>query len=138
MRAYKIILLILLIPAILSTGVPLYHLGDANRDERVDLADAILRVQGIARTAEQPSAFRENLEDALITISAVAGFTRVIKADRGKGSQMYSYLTPVFGPLSSLEFGFLAAAGLPRSDRAFLYHSIDLTPITPPPVYNLT
>ena len=134
MRACKILLIILLVPAILATGVPLYQSGDANRDERVDLADAILRVQGVVRTAEQPTAFRGNFEDALITLSAVAGFTKVIKADRGQGSQTHSYGAPVFGPLSSHESGSLSAAMLSRTDRTFLYRSIDLTPLTPPPV----
>ena len=84
MRAIRNILHFALILAILSTGMPLYHPGDANRDDRVDLADAILRVQGVARTAEQPADFKENLEDALITLTAVAGFSKVIKATADK------------------------------------------------------
>lgn len=132
MRALKNITHLLLVLAILSTGLPLYHAGDANRDERVDLADAILRVQGVVRTAEQPAAFRANLEDALITLSVVSGFQKVIKADRGQSNPNPSG-TPVFGPFSLAETGILPVAAMPRTDHSFLYQSIALKPISPPP-----
>jgi hypothetical protein len=133
MRALKNIIHLMLVLAILSTGLPLYHPGDANRDGEVDLADAILRVQGVARTAEQPASFKENLEDALITLTAVAGFRKVIKADREQLNQVNPFGTPVFGPLSLVETGILPAAAMPRTGHTFLYKSIVLKPISPPP-----
>jgi hypothetical protein len=134
MRAVKNLIHVLLITAILVAGIPLHHQGDANRDDQVDLADAILRVQGVALTAEQPAVFRENLENALITLSAVAGFTKVIKADRGLGTRSGLYGTTVFGPVVYYESGPLSVAALPHCGRPFLYRSIDLAPQKPPPI----
>jgi hypothetical protein len=133
MRALKNITHLLLVLAILSTGLPLYHPGDANRDGGVDLADAILRVKGVAMTAEQPASFKENLEDALITLTVVAGFRKVIKADREQLNQINPFGTPVFGPFSLAGTGILPAAAMPRTGYAFLYQSIVLKPISPPP-----
>ncbi|OIP89500.1 MAG: hypothetical protein COS57_12525 [Syntrophobacterales bacterium CG03_land_8_20_14_0_80_58_14] len=134
MQAIRNILHFALILAILSTGLPFYHTGDANRDDRVDLADAILRVQGVARTAEQPAAFKENLEDALITLSAVAGVRKVIKADRGQAAQPNVGGLTVWVPNAGREAEFLPSAWAPAQDGAFLYRSPALTPLTPPPL----
>jgi hypothetical protein len=133
MRALKNITHLLLVLAILSTGLPFYHSGDANRDGEVDLADAILRVQGVAQSVEQPAAFRSNLEAALITLSVVSGFQKVIKADRGQSNPVNPFGTPVFGPLSLAETGILPVAAMPRTGHPFLYQSIALKPLSPPP-----
>jgi hypothetical protein len=134
MRAIRNILHFALILAILSTGIPVYHPGDANRDDRVDLADAILRVQGVARTAEQPADFKENLEDALITLTAVAGFSKVIKADRGVANQPNVGGLTVWVPESGRVTVFLPSAWAPAQNGVFLYHSPALAPLTPPPL----
>lgn len=134
MRAIRNILHFALVLAILSTGMPLYHPGDANRDDRVDLADAILRVQGVARTAEQPAAFKENLEEALITLSAVAGVRKAIKADRGTASQPNIGGLNIWVPDAGREAEFLPSAWAPAQDVTFLYHSPALPPLTPPPL----
>ena len=134
MRAIRNILHFVLILAILSTGMPLYLAGDANRDHRVDLADAILRVQGVARTAEQPAAFRENLEEALITLSTVAGFNKAIKADRGQAAQPNVGGLNVWIPDAGRGAEFLPSAWIPAQDGTLLYHSPALAPLTPPPL----
>lgn len=134
MRAIRNILNFALILAILATGVPLYHGDDANRDDRVDLADAILRVQGVAKTAEQPSAFKENLEEALITLSAVAGVNKIIKADRGQAVQPNVGGLTVWILDAGREVELISYAGLPAQDGTFLYHSPALAPLTPPPL----
>lgn len=134
MQTIKNIIHFALILAILSMGMPVHQPGDANRDDRVDLADAILRVQGVARTAEQPAAFKENLEEALITLSVVAGVKKVIKADRGMASQLNIggltfWITESWRePEPLLTVQTLAQSG------PFLYHSPALTPLTPPPL----
>ena len=132
MRVFKNILHFMLVLALLSAGLPLYHAGDANRDERVDLADAILRVQGVEKSVEQPAVFRANLEDALITLTSVAGFRKVIKADRGQSRSVNPFGTQVFGPLSVAETVILPVAAMPTG-HSFLYQSIALKPISPPP-----
>jgi hypothetical protein len=133
MRVFKNILHFMLVLAILSTGLPLYHPGDANRDERVDLADAILRVKGVAQSVEQPAAFRANLEEALITLTVVAGFRQAIKADRGQSNPANPLGTPVLGPLSLAGTWILPVAAMPRTGHTFLYQSIALKPLSPPP-----
>jgi hypothetical protein len=134
MQAIRNILYFVLVLAILSTGLPLHQSGDANRDDRVDLADAILRVQGVARTAEQPAAFKENLEEALITLSAVAGVNKVIKADLGQATQPNVSGLNVWVLDAGREAEFLPSAWGPAQDGTFLYHSPALTPLTPPPL----
>jgi hypothetical protein len=126
MRAIRNILHFALILAILSTGIPVYHPGDANRDDR--------RVQGVARTAEQPADFKENLEDALITLTAVAGFGKVIKADRGTANQPNVGGLTVWVPESGRVTVFLPSAWAPTQNGVFLYHSPALAPLTPPPL----
>jgi hypothetical protein len=115
-------------------GVPLQHFSDANRDDRVDLADAILRVQGVARTAEQPAAFKENLEAALITLSVVAGVKKVIMADRGTASQPNIGGLTFWIPESRREPEPLLTVQALAQSGPFLYHSPALTPLTPPPL----
>jgi hypothetical protein len=132
MRAFRNIIHIGLVLAILSTGLPLYHPGDANRDERVDLADAILRVKGVVRTAEQPAAFRSSMEDALITLSAVAGFGKVLKADRSaSGSPVFSGESPYL--ISGFEFPPPRANPAGIAEEGLAYHSVTIAPDSPPP-----
>jgi hypothetical protein len=134
MRALRNILHFMLILAILSAGMPLYHPGDANRDDRVDLADAILRVQDLAQTAERPAAFRESLEDALITLSVVAGFQKVIKADRGQIHQQNTSHVNMLAINSGCEPETLPQVGMSAETAAFLYLSPASAPPTPPPL----
>jgi hypothetical protein len=134
MRAAKQVIHFMLVLAILSAGMPLYHPGDANRDDRVDLADAILRVQDLAQTAERPAAFRESLEDALITLSVVAGFQKVIKADRGQIHQQNTSHVNILAINSGCEPETLPPAGLFAEMAAFFYLSQAPTPPTPPPL----
>ena len=134
MRAARQIIHFVLVLTILSTGVPLYHAGDANRDNRVDLADAILRVQGLAQTAEQPAAFRESLEQALITLSVVAGFKKVVKADRGQAYQQNVSYINVLAISAGCEPDTLPLAGTPAESAACLYRSPTSAPLTPPPL----
>lgn len=132
MRLFRNIVHMGLVLAILSTGLPLYHPGDANRDERVDLADAILRVQGLVRSVEQPATFRSSMEDALITLSAMAGFGKILKADR---SVPISHIFPGMSPYLISEFNFsvsqASAAAIREED--FSYRSLTVKPDSPPP-----
>jgi hypothetical protein len=131
MRGLRNVIHIGLILALLAAGMPLYHAGDANRDERVDLADAILRVQGVVAIAEHPALFADRMEQALITLSAVAGFETVMKADRSASS------APVFSgePYLIPDFEYPA----PRATVAAVgsggssYLSVTVAPDSPPP-----
>lgn len=131
MRGLRNIIHIGLVLTLLAAGMPLYHAGDANRDERVDLADAILRVQGVAAIAEQPALFSDRMEDALITLSAVAGIGKVLKADRSaSGSPVFSgepYLIPDF------EFPSLRSTDAAVGNGGLSYRSATVAPDSPPP-----
>lgn len=131
MRALRNIIHLGLVLALLATGLPLYHPGDANRDDRVDLADAILRVQGVAGTADQPASFRDRMEDALITLSVVAGFGKVLKADRSFAGG------PVFSGEPGLIFGFEflmpQVVATVIGDAGLSYLSLTVAPDSPPP-----
>jgi hypothetical protein len=131
MRGLRNVIHIGLILALLAAGMPLYQAGDANRDERVDLADAILRVQGVAAIAEQPALFFDRMEDALITLSAVAGFETLLKTDRSVSA------TPVFSGEPYLIPDF--ERPVPRTEAAAIgsgawsYRSMTVAPDSPPP-----
>jgi hypothetical protein len=132
MRAFRNIIHIGLVLAILSTGMPVYHPGDANRDDRVDLADAILSVRGVVKSAEQPAAFRSRLEAALITLSAVAGFQKVMTVDRSASiAPIYSLDSPYL--ISAFEFTAPCTAA-PVIDRGgSAYRSVTISPDPHPP-----
>ena len=135
MQALRRTIHIILVLAILSTGMPFYHPGDANRDGEVGLADAILRVRDFARTADNPGAFRDGVEDVLITIAAVAGFKKVIKSDREQGSQGNSFSAPVLSVVAGQypeKLPLMAASSF--VEQIFIYTSPVLTPLTPPPL----
>lgn len=135
MRTFRIIIHSVLVVAMLVAGLPLYYQpGDANRDDRVDLADAILRVQGVARTAEEPAQFRDSLEGALITLSAVAGFTKAIKADRGAASQQNINHLTIFAFNAGYDPELMPVNMHSAEHRAFFYRSPALAPLTPPPL----
>lgn len=134
MRSVRNIIHFALVLAILSAGMPLYHPGDANRDDRVDLADAILRVQDLAQTAERSVSIRESLEDALITLSVVAGFQKVIKADRGAIYKQNTSHVNILAINSGCQPETLPPAGLLAEKATFLYLSPATPPPTPPPL----
>src|SRR3989339_935483 len=127
MKALRNILHLALIMAILSTGLPFYQAGDINLDERVDLADAVLSVQGVARSANDPALFEKNIENALISLSTAAGFQKAIKADRER-----AYSQPFRGAPA-----VLISSGAPlvftegqtgSGEDPFLYKSVSLAP----------
>ena len=77
MQALRNIVHIILVLAIVAGGGPLYHPTDVNRDERTDLADAILQVRALTAAKGDPQAFREHLTDLLATLKVVSGFAKI-------------------------------------------------------------
>lgn len=65
MQTAKHILSTTLILTILVSGLPIFSPEDANRDSKVNIEDVILRIQDFAQTADNPSAFAINLENAV-------------------------------------------------------------------------
>ena len=136
MKALRNILHLALIMAILSTGLPVYQAGDINLDERVDLADAVLSVQGVARSANDPALFEKNIENALISLSTAAGFQKAIKADGKRASVKASHDTTPALLLAGFAPGIVSESGMRPAGLPFLYKSIYITPITPPPHFS--
>jgi len=133
MQALRNTIHIMLVLAVLSTGLPLYHPGDADRDGEVGLADAILRMQGFVEQTENTTDFRNGMADVLLTISSVAGFKKVIKSDREAANQPDSAKLPVWAVTSGSKPEVTRVMAMSLTDQSATPISIFLTPLLPPP-----
>lgn len=133
MRLFRNILHLMLALAILSTGLPLYHPADMNRDGEVGLTDAIVSVRQLSLAASGEGAFRDGLENTLTSLSVAAGLKSVIRTGRDPGSETSVPAISVFMIPSADKFEALPPAALSAADRSLLYHSPMLVPLTPPP-----
>jgi hypothetical protein len=135
MRALKNIIHIMLILAILSMGLPIYQPGDANRDERVDLADAVLSVQVFERSADDPAAFVESVRDVVSTLYIVAGLKKVIKSERTANSNGMAPSLENPYLISSFTFPASSDQSIKILENNIRYQSITIKPLLPPPRY---
>ncbi len=133
MRILKNILHLTIALALLATGFPMLR-GDVNLDERVDLADAVLSVRGVASSAGDPARFEKSIENALISLSAAAGVQTTLKADGSRASGKTSHETPPALLLAGFTPGAVYESGRRPAGSPFLYKSICLSPATPPPL----
>jgi hypothetical protein len=133
MRILKNIFHLTIALAILATGFPMLR-GDVNLDKRLDLADAVLSVRGVARSVDNPAVFEKNIENAIISLAAAAGVQKVIKADAERASGNVFTATPPAALLASFLPGVIFQSGIHPADAPFLYKSVYLTPATPPPL----
>ncbi len=132
MQATKHILSVILIAAILISGLPMFSPEDKNRDSRVDLEDVILQVRELARTAEGPGSFTASMEKTLSALHLLAGFKTVFKADTTKSSvNSFSLNLPYL--ISALSFLDPSYNYYRASEKNLSYQSVILTPISPPP-----
>lgn len=133
MHRARYILSITLVFAILASGLPIFSSEDANQDTRVDLKDAILHVQDFAGTADNPSAFVVNLDNAVSALQALAGLKTVIKpADNVKSATAPQGLVSLY-LISSFDFSFSPAVCSKTVVQLFCYQSILFSPDSPPP-----
>jgi len=133
MRILKNILYLTIALALLATGFPVLR-GDVNLDERVDLADAVLSVQGVARSADDPVLFEKSVGNALISLAAAAGVQKTLKANGSRANGKLSHEAPPVLLLTGFTPGTLCASGRRPAGSPFLYKSICLSPATPPPL----
>ncbi len=70
---------ILITAALILSAVPVYHSEDASRDNRVDLRDVIMLIQGVS-AENHPSSRPASLRDLMSSIQVVAGMKTVIQA----------------------------------------------------------
>jgi len=131
MRILRNIMHLTIVLALLATGFPALR-GDVNLDERVDLADAVLSVQGVARSASDPALFEKNIENAIISLATAAGVQKALKADGTRASGKISHELPAV-PQAGFTPGMISEFGMRPADSPFLYQSVYLSPSTPPP-----
>ena len=74
----------MLVMTVLFPAVPHRPAGDANRDNRIDLGDAIVNMRSLAQSAADPRDFREELGKAVTSIRTVAGLDHVIRTGDGQ------------------------------------------------------
>ena len=133
MHTVRHILTISLVLAILTSGLPLFSPEDANRDSTVDIRDAILSVKNFARTADNPSAFMANFENAVSALQALAGLKTVIKPANNAKSVTASPSLDLPYLISSFNFLFAQVACSKPAGQSFYYQSILFSPASPPP-----
>lgn len=138
MRDIRSIFHIILAVAILSTGLPIYHSGDMNRNGEVDLTDAIVSVRELSRVANGEGALRDGLENTLTSLSAAAGLKSIIRTGRDPGCESSASALPVLMINAVYRFAALPPALLCAADVSLLYNSPIPMPITPPPRTVLT
>ena len=133
MRTARLTINILLVVALLASGMPLFAPGDANRDGKVCLEDAILGVMDFARSADDSTTFATGVEKALSALTVVAGLKTSIKTANEKNTAT---------SWQSRNVACLSVDNLvqPSADERFvisetmyLYRSIQVSPDAPPP-----
>ena len=118
--------------AILATGLPQYQRIDANHDTQVDLRDAIMHTQSVARSADDPLSFKSSVEDAIMTLNVVAGLKKVIKSDRSQSTPSLSALEMPY-MTSAYEFKVPMYPAPSKWEATLPLQSISIKPALPPP-----
>jgi len=86
MENTKHIISLLIIVAMLSTGLPLFNYEDTNLTNRVMLEDAILNAQALARSVQDAGSFEAEMKKTLSSLYVAASLKTVIKTDNGAKS----------------------------------------------------
>ena len=128
MQATKQILSAVLVFTVLVSGLPLFSPEDANRDTRIDLKDAILRVKDFARSADHSASFPSKFENVLSALSTVAGLKAAIQPP--KKTQSVKSFPCLISANTYLLFSEMSAY---ISVHISTYESIVLPQPTPPP-----
>jgi len=123
---------LILIIAIMATGLPVQKTGDITHDGRIDLQDAVVGVRQIASSAHDLQSFQSSMEDAVTALYVAAGLKKAIKADR---SQTGNPLPEVQPPrlISAFQVDPALVASMESSISEIPCRSVTLTPVTPPP-----
>ena len=132
-KGFKYLFCIVLISALLTSGLPVFSPEDADRDHRVDLKDAILHLQQLTDSAVNQETFKSNLQNAFETFYALAGLKTVIKQDNNakSGTTLFVLDSPYL--ISSSQLFIPKDRGTAIHDRAFRHNSISIAPASPPP-----
>jgi len=133
MRGIRYVIHLILIMALLASGLPPVISGDMNGDDKVGLADAVLSVRGFSMTAENPQHFTAQVEQVVNALHIAAGLKTAIKPLDSEKSVNKTV------PLNHLYVvsGDSISIFLPRistvSEESLSYTSIIGAPAAPPP-----
>jgi hypothetical protein len=87
-KTAKNIFAIYLAVTLLASGLPLTMPGDANRDNRIDLADAILTMRTLVTSGDHHEEFMSAVRMTITTLQAAAGIKTVIQAPHNRSSSV--------------------------------------------------
>ncbi|MDM8523400.1 hypothetical protein QUF80_08510 [Desulfococcaceae bacterium HSG8] len=132
MQKTRHILSIILIAAMLLSGLPLFSPEDASRDNQVDLQDAILWVKDFVRTVDSPVQFTASVEKVLSTLNVVAGLKTTIRKGGDVKSGAKSVISD-FCLISSNDYPMFSGNSSYMCDQLYSYSSADILPEFPPP-----
>ena len=116
--------------AILFMGLPCFIAGDLNHDNQVDLADAILGVRDLSRSADETTVFGEKIKNAVSAVQIAAGLETQIIPDSDAGF------------FKSLDNHFLISRGfqtdrtlvsVPLKSTTMSFETFSGSPENPPP-----
>jgi hypothetical protein len=130
MRAIRHLLTLILIAAVLCSGLHHFQRGDLNRDNRLSLEDAILHIKNEALLVGNLSAVITKIKNAHAILQVLAGLKENIKPANEKNLAFYPELTYLLASNAMLtvsdEFSQV-------SESYLLYQSITIPPASPPP-----
>ena len=128
-------IVILLVPLLLASWSSMAIMrGDVSGDGRIDLADAILSVQGVVTSVDQAAetSLASSLNAAIAAFWAVAGLSSQF-SDDNKKSQANQGVTLVLGPSPHSQISlYQPLRYINTSDSSFLAATVLDRP-TPPP-----
>ena len=133
MKAFRRPFSIVLVLALLFSAFPIVCPEDASRDTHIDLKDAILNLQNLIHTTENPANFKAILEKTICTFRLLAGLKTIIQnADDSKSKPIPTILdSPFLISLSNLSTEQTDHRLV--AEPLFYFRSISLSPETPPP-----
>jgi len=130
-------IVILLVPLLLASWSSMAIMrGDISGDGRIDLADAILSVQGVVTSVDQAAeiSLATSLDAAIAAFRAVAGLSSQL-SDDNKNSQINQGATLVLGPSPHSQISLCEPASYIHTSQNTFLASTFLDRLTPPPEF---
>ena len=130
-------IVILLVPLLLASWSSMAIMrGDVSGDGSIDLADAILSVQGVVTSVDEAAetSLATSLNAAIAAFRAVAGLSSQL-SDDNKNSQINQGATLVFGPSPRSQTSLSEPASYINTSKYTFFASTILDRPTPPPEF---
>ena len=130
-------IVILLVPLLLASWSSMAIMrGDVSGDGRIDLADAILSVQGVVTSVDHTgeTSLATSLNAAIAAFRAVAGLSSQL-SDDNKNSQINQGATLVLGPSPHSQTSLYEPTSYINTSKNTFLASTILDRATPPPEF---